>query len=124
MDGSATFDFGSEPGEGDCVIGVRGDLDAHGLSRLRQTLRDAMTGRDDEVILNLADVGFYNASALAVVLAEARKHGLAAGVRLVLQARPETLRGLLPMPGMDLMLPVVPAIPGRADRPRRPFPTR
>jgi anti-anti-sigma factor len=124
MDGSTTFDFVGESGHGDCVIGVRGDLDAHGLGRLRQILRDAMTGCPDEVIVDLAEVRFYDASTLAVVLAEARQHGLAIGVRLVLQARRETVRGLLPVPGMDLMLPVVPTVPLQADRPRRPFPTK
>jgi len=124
MGGSATFDFLSDPDDGDCVVHVQGDLDAQGLSGLRHILSEAITGRPDEVVLNLADVRYFNASALAIVLAEPRQQGLAIEVRLLLQAQRETLRSLLHMPGMDLMLQVAPLVNRPADHPRRPFPSR
>jgi stage II sporulation protein AA (anti-sigma F factor antagonist) len=122
----ATFDILSDPGDGDCVIEIRGDLDhLPSLVGLRAVLRDAIAARPVMLIVDLAEVTSIDVSGLAV-LAAARRDGLEVGARLLLQAPTASTVGLLTETGLDRVLPIVPDFPltNPHDRPRRPFPSR
>ena len=86
MNKSAIFSIVGDPDDRDCVIEIRGDPDGQALRGLLRVLIEAMGERPDVVILDLAEVRFYDASLLAVVLPEACQHGLDIGVRLLLEA--------------------------------------
>jgi anti-anti-sigma factor len=118
VEAAGSFEVVSDPGAADCVIEVRGDLDLRILAGLRRALREAIAARPVMLIVDLAEVTSIDASGLAV-LAAARRRGLHAGTRLLLQAPTASMVDLLAETGLDRVLPIVPELP-RVGRPGHP----
>ena len=92
------------------VVRVRGELDLHTASCLRQTLEAAVCEEADLVLVHLDEVTFMDSTALGVLVG-AWKAQTAHGRRLeVVCSRPEPLK-LLRLTGLDGVLVVHPGAP-------------
>ena len=92
------------------TVTVRGELDLHTASCLRQTLAAAVSEEADLVLVHLDEVTFMDSTALGVLVG-AWKAQTAQGRRLELVcSRPEPLK-LLRLTGLDEVLVVHPGAP-------------
>ncbi|WP_162244497.1 STAS domain-containing protein [Marmoricola sp. Leaf446] len=92
------------------TVTVRGELDLHTASCLRQTLEAAVCEEADLVLVHLDEVTFMDSTALGVLVG-AWKAQTARGRRLeVVCSRPEPLK-LLRLTGLDGVLDVHPGAP-------------
>ncbi len=81
------------------VVEVVGDLDLASVARVRETLHDALSVRPEQLVVDLHDCAFVDASALAMLLDVHRRACRAGGVLTLRGCSPRVLR-LLSLTGL------------------------
>lgn len=91
------------PGRGCPVLKVRGELDMATSPQLREGLQQLIDAGDRQVVVDLAEVGFMDSSALGalVVTFKALRE---AGGRLCLAAVQPAVRGVLTVTSVDRVI--------------------
>ena len=81
------------------TVPVRGALDAHTVARVRETLDQAVSRRPPQLVVDLTDCPFVDASALAVLLETHRRLARSGSVLTLRGCSPRVLR-LLSLTGL------------------------
>ena len=88
--------------DGHIVLRVSGEIDMSAKSLFRERLADVIEANDDDVVVDLANVGFIDSTGLALLL-DARQQLEAAG-RTLLIARPSPrVTRALEVAGLDVL---------------------
>jgi anti-sigma B factor antagonist len=93
-----------ETGDRAYLVSVEGELDLYSAPRLQAEL-DALASDASDVVLDLSQVTFIDATALGAILAAGRRLREADG-RLALVAATDATRKLLALVGVDRVLPI------------------
>lgn len=104
MHGDGPVDLRVESDDGSTVVWVAGELDIASVPALRDALFRAVDGPGD-VVLDVSDVVFCDASTLAV-LVNARNRARARGGRLVVRHPPPAMRRVIDVTRLDGILDV------------------
>jgi anti-sigma B factor antagonist len=91
------------------VLTVRGEVDAHTSTQLRDRLLPHLQDTVPQVIIDLTDVGFFTAAGLTV-LVNARQAAVATGITLCLVASTRPVLLPLRITGLDGMFDISPDI--------------
>lgn len=87
------------------VVRPEGEIDYSSLEPLRQALLDARVAGVDEIVVDLADVTFFDSQGLAVIL-YAHQRQRSVGGRLVLRNLQEGTRRLLDVTNLTTVIEV------------------
>jgi anti-sigma B factor antagonist len=90
--------------DGHVVVRLTGELDLSGITTLESRLAPVLRRADlDEIVFDLADLGFIDSSGLAVLVKTA-----ASGKRVRLRRPSPLVREVVAVTGLDSLLPVEP----------------
>ncbi|WP_441176281.1 STAS domain-containing protein [Micromonospora sp. SD12] len=93
------------PGRGCTVLEVRGELDMATSPQLREGLRRLVDGGDRQVVVDLAEVGFMDSSALGALVVNFKALREVGG-RLCLAAVQPAVRSVLTVTSVDRAIQV------------------
>jgi anti-sigma B factor antagonist len=90
--------------DGHAVVTLSGELDLSGIAEFESRMRPLMERSDlDEVVFDLADLGFIDSSGLAVLVKTA-----GSGKRVRLRRPSNLVREVVAITGLESVLPVEP----------------
>jgi anti-sigma B factor antagonist len=87
------------------VLEVAGELDMATASQLREVLRDLTLRRGQQLIIDMAGLGFCDSSGMTALIT-GRNHAVAADASVALTGVPNHLRRALQVAGLDQIFPV------------------